>query len=49
MFRRSKIFGEQCSHNIANLDLPRRGLENCWTIDGWLKLIAPDLRNRPNA
>lgn len=45
--RRSQIFGETFSHNIANVDHPTRSLENRWIIDGWWKLIVPDPRNRP--
>jgi len=46
--RRTAIFGEQYTHNIADVDAPTRSLEHRWVIDGWMKLIAPDLRNRPD-
>jgi len=45
---RSMIFGEQYSHNIADVDAPTRSLEHRWIIDGWWKLIAPDSFNRPS-
>jgi len=45
--RRNRIFGEQYTHNIADVDEPTRSLEHRWVIDGWWKLIAPDPRNRP--
>jgi uncharacterized sulfatase len=47
--RRSRIFGEQYAHNIANVDDPTCSLQTRWIIDGWWKLIAPDPRNRPDA
>jgi uncharacterized sulfatase len=47
--KRSRIFGEQYAHNIADVDHPTRSLENRWVIDGWWKLIAPDPRNNPKA
>jgi len=46
--RRTRIFGEQYRHNIANVDEPTRSLETRWIIDGWWKLIVPDLRNVPD-
>lgn len=45
--RRSSIFGEQYTHNIANVDQPTRGLEHRWVIDGWWKMIVPDARTQP--
>ncbi len=47
--QRQRIFGEQYTHNIADVDQPTRSLENRWVIDGWWKLITPDPRNRPDA
>ena len=47
--RRSRIFGEAFSHNIADVDDPTRSLQTRWIIDGWWKLIVPDPRNRPDA
>lgn len=44
--RRSAIFGEQYTHNIADVDAPTRSLEHRWIIEGWWKLIVPDPRNR---
>jgi uncharacterized sulfatase len=45
--RRPRIFGEQYTHNIADVDEPARSLETRWLIDGWWKLIVPDARNLP--
>lgn len=53
--RRSRIFGEQYTHNIADVDDPTRSLQTRWIIDGWWKLIVPgakrpelyDLRTDP--
>ena len=39
--RRSTIFGEQYTHNIADVNAPARSLEHRWVIDGWWKLIVP--------
>ncbi len=44
--RRARIFGEQYTHNIANVDDFTRSIQTRWIIDGWWKLIAPDPRNR---
>lgn len=41
------IFGEQYAHNIADVAHPTPSLEHRWIIDGWMKLIVPDRRNRP--
>jgi uncharacterized sulfatase len=46
--RRTRLFGEQYAHNVADVDAPTRSLETRWVIDGWWKLIVPDLRNVPN-
>ena len=43
--RRTRIFGEQYAHNIADVDEPTRSLEHRWVIDGWWKLIVPNSRN----
>ncbi len=43
--RRTRIFGEQYAHNIADVDDPTRSMEHRWVIDGWWKLIAPNPRN----
>lgn len=40
--RRTRIFGEQYAHDIADVDEPTRSLEHRWVIDGWWKLIGPD-------
>jgi arylsulfatase A-like enzyme len=45
--RRSRIFGEQYAHNMADVNEPTRSLQSHWMIDGWWKLIVPDPRNRP--
>jgi uncharacterized sulfatase len=45
---RSRVFGEQYAHNIANVAHPTRSLEHQWVIEGWWKLIVPDPRNRPD-
>ncbi len=42
--RRTRIFGEQYAHDIADVDEPTRSLEHRWVIDGWWKLIAPNPR-----
>lgn len=39
--KRECIFGEQYSHNIADVDAPTRSLEHRFIIDGWWKLIVP--------
>jgi arylsulfatase A-like enzyme len=46
--KRSQIFGETYSHDIADVEHPTRSLESRWMINGWWKLIVPDPRNRPN-
>ena len=38
---RTRIFGEQYAHNIADVNAPTRSLEHRWIIDGWWKLIVP--------
>ena len=45
--RRSRIFGEQYNHNIADVHHPTASLEHRWIIEGEWKLIIPDLQNRP--
>jgi len=46
---RERIFGEQYTHNIADVDRPVRSLETRWMIDGWWKLIVPNNAKRPDA
>lgn len=46
---RECIFGEQYTHNIADVDQPTRSLETRWVIDGWWKLVVPDTARRPAA
>lgn len=46
--RRTRIFGEQYAHNIADVNDPTRSLEHRWLIDGWWKLVMPDQRNEPS-
>ena len=43
--RRTRLFGEQYSHNVTDVDDPARSLEHRWVIEGWWKLIVPDQRN----
>jgi arylsulfatase A-like enzyme len=45
--RRTRIFGEQYTHDIADVNAPARSLQHRWMIEGWWKLLAPDPRNRP--
>jgi uncharacterized sulfatase len=40
--RRTAIYGEQYTHNIANVDAPTRSLQHRWIIDGWWKLVVPN-------
>jgi uncharacterized sulfatase len=47
--KRTRIFGEDYTHNIADVNVPARSLRHRWVIDGWWKLIAPDPRNLPAA
>lgn len=44
--RRTRIFGEQYTHDVADVNDPARSLQQRWMIDGWWKLLAPDPRNR---
>lgn len=46
--KRERTFGEQYTHNIADVDHPTRSLQHRWVIDGWWKLILADPRNLPN-
>jgi arylsulfatase A-like enzyme len=46
---REGVFGEQYTHNIADVDQPARSLETRWVIDGWWKLIVPNKVRRPDA
>lgn len=43
---RQTVFGEQYSHNIADVESFTQSLEHRWIIDGDWKLIVPDPRNR---
>ncbi len=38
---RERIFGEQYTHNIADVDVPTGSIERRFVIDGWWKLIVP--------
>ncbi len=38
---RRRIFGEQYTHNVADVDAPTKSLQTRWVIDGWWKLIVP--------
>jgi len=40
--KRQRIFGEQYTHNIADVNEPTRSLQTRWMVDGWWKLILPD-------
>lgn len=39
---RSRLFGEQYNHNIADVDAPTRSLERRFVIEGWWKLVVPE-------
>lgn len=39
--KRSRIFGEQYAHDIADVAKPAASLEHRWMIDGYWKLIVP--------
>jgi uncharacterized sulfatase len=45
--RRTRVFGEQYAHNVADVDDPARSLQHRWMIEGWWKLIVADPRNLP--
>jgi uncharacterized sulfatase len=47
--RRTRLWGEQYTHNIADVAVPARSLQHRWIIDGWWKLIVPDPRRLPDA
>lgn len=47
--KRSTIFGEQYSHNIADVDHPTKSMQNLWVVDGWWKLISPNPAGGTNA
>lgn len=47
--KRTRTFGEDFTHNIADVNVPARSLQHRWVIDGWWKPIAPDPRNLPKA
>jgi len=40
--KRSRIFGEQYTHNIAEVGHPEKSLQHRWVIDGWWKLVVTD-------
>jgi len=40
--KRERIFGEQYTHNIADVDAPTLSLERRFVIEGWWKLIVPN-------
>jgi arylsulfatase A-like enzyme len=42
---RERIYGEQYTHNIADVTEPTRSLQTRWIIEGWWKLIVPDPRH----
>lgn len=44
---RTCVFGEQYSHNIADVDQPARSLQTRSIIDGWWKLVVPNPAKRP--
>jgi len=46
---RRRIFGEQYSHNIADVDEPTRSLQSRFIIDGWWKLIVHEAGKGPAA
>lgn len=46
---RERVFGEQYSHNIADVGQPTRSLETRFVIDGWWKLITPNKNRHPAA
>jgi arylsulfatase A-like enzyme len=46
---RTRTFGEQYTHNIADVDAPTRSLQHRSIIEGWWKLIVPHPRALPDA
>ena len=40
--KRERLFVEQYTHNIADVDAPTRSLEHRSVIDGWWKLVVPE-------
>jgi uncharacterized sulfatase len=46
---RPRIFGEDFTHNLADVNRPARSLRHRWVIDGWWKLIVPDPLRLPDA
>jgi uncharacterized sulfatase len=46
---RSTLFGECFTHTAVDLNDPSSSLRWRWVIDGQWKLIAPHVRNEPNA
>lgn len=47
--RRTRLFGEQYSHDVADVQAPTRSLEQRFVIEGWWKLIMPEPRALPGA
>jgi uncharacterized sulfatase len=47
--KRTRLFGAQYAHNVADVNTPARSLQHRWITDGWWKLIVPDPRQRPAA
>jgi uncharacterized sulfatase len=47
--KRERIFGEQYTHNIADVDAPTLSLERRFVIEGWWKLLVPEPRALPGA
>ncbi len=44
---RPAVFGEQYSHDIADVDHPTRSLGARWMVDGWWKIIVPEPGKEP--
>jgi arylsulfatase A-like enzyme len=40
--KRTTIYGEQYTHNIADVEHPTKSMQNLWVVDGWWKLISPN-------
>lgn len=47
--RRTRLFGEQYAHDVADVQTPTRSLEHRFVIDGWWKLIVPEPQAVPGA
>ncbi|MBN2507880.1 MAG: sulfatase-like hydrolase/transferase [Verrucomicrobia bacterium] len=46
---RSSVFGEQYTHDIADVDTPTLSLEHRWLVAGWWKLVVPHPLALPDA